>query len=127
MQQDYIVRQIQALAQVLARVLVSKRSDQPVIAQQALADGLARVTGLDLPALRGLSRDEALALCAPGGALGGDTAVALAEVLAHDASPDGRRRALWLYEWALASGGAVPFDVHERLASLRASLTPPVA
>ena len=125
MQQDYIVRQAQMLAQVLAQVLVNKRSDQPVLAQQALADGLAGALGLDLAELRGLSRDGTVALFAPGGAFAGETAVALAEVLTEDASPDGRQRALWLYEWALVSGRAVPFDVHERLASLRASLTPP--
>ena len=127
MQQDYIVRQAQMLAQVLAQVLFNKRSDQPVLAQQALAEGLVRALGLDLAKLRGLSRGETVALFAPGGAFAGETAVALAEVLAQDTSPDGRRRALWLYEWALVSGGAVPFDVHERLTSLRASLPPPVS
>ena len=125
MQQDYIVRQAQALAQVLAQVLFNKRSDQPGPAQRALADGLAGTLGLDLAAVRRLSRSETTALFATNGVLAGEAAVALADVLAQDASPDGRQRALWLYEWALGSGQAVPFDVHERLASLRASLAPP--
>ncbi len=124
-QQDYVLRQIQSLIQVLEQVLFRKRSDQPEEAQDVLADGLARSLGMGLPALRRLSRDETLALCAPGGPLPGDAAVTLADLLSEDSSSDGRQRALWLYDWALASGQAVPFDVHERLASLRASLGSP--
>ena len=125
-QQDYILRQIQQLAQVLAQVLFRKRSDQSEEAQHALAEGLERALGMDLLALRRLSRDEVLALCAPGGLLAGDASVAVAALLSEDSSSDGRRRALWVYHWALASGQAVPFDVHERIASLRASLEPPL-
>ncbi len=123
-QQDYILRQIQNLAHVLAQVLVHKRSDQPEQAQRETADGLARVLGIDLETVRGLSRDGTVALCAPGEALAGEISVAAAALLTEDGSPDGRQRALWLYEWALASGQAVPFDVHARIAGLRASLAP---
>ena len=78
--------------------------------------------GADLEAVRRLGRDELSALCADGGPLAGETAVAVASLLAQDEEPEGRRRALWLYEIALEAGRAVPFDVHDRTEALRASL-----
>ena len=124
-QQDYILRHVQQLAQVLAQVLFRKRTGEVEDAQTCLAEGLERALGLGLPAFRRLRRDEVLTLCAPGGVLAGETSVALAALLSEDAAADGRERALWLFEWALASGEAVPFDVHDRVASLRASLDAP--
>ena len=66
-------------------------------------------------------------MCAPGGVLAGEASVALAALLSEDASAEGRERALWLFEHAVASGEAVPFDVHDRVASLRASLDGPAS
>ena len=121
-QQDFILRQIQQLAQVLAQVLVQKRLDEPDEAQEVLAQGLEAATGLTLDALREASREQIAALCGPGEALAGDVVMAVADLLREDASAAGRRRALWLYEAALDVGAAVPFDVHDRMAALRASL-----
>ncbi|MEL7171167.1 MAG: hypothetical protein AAGN64_17620 [Bacteroidota bacterium] len=118
-QQDFIVRQVQQLAEVLARVLFHKRAADEAEAQEALANGLATALGLDLDVLRTLSRDELVGQYAPDGAMSVELAVAVADVLREDAHPDGRRRALWLYEAALASGAPVPFDIHERVDSLR--------
>ncbi len=120
-QQDTLLRQVQQLAAVLAHVLFRKRTDQPEEAQAHLAEGLERALGSDLTAVRRLTRDEVLAMCAPGGALAGEASVALAALLAEDTSAQGRERAVWLLEHALASGEAVPFDVHDRLAALRGS------
>ncbi|MEM8559698.1 MAG: hypothetical protein AAGG50_17900 [Bacteroidota bacterium] len=121
-QQDFIVRQVQQLAQVLAQVLFHKRAGEEVEAQDALANGLVAALDLELTTLRTLDRDDLMARFAPAGALSVDTAVALAEVLQEDTEQAGRRRALWLYEAALASGAPVPFGIRERISVLRGSL-----
>ena len=121
-QQDFIVRQVQQLAEVLARVLFHKRAADEAEAQEALSNGLAAALGLGLDALRTLSRDGLVARYAPEGAMSVEMAVAVAEVLQEDAQRAGRLRALWLYEAALASGAPVPFDIHERIDLLREEL-----
>lgn len=121
-QQDFIVRQVQQLAEVLAQVLLNKQAAEVDDGQDVLANGLRRVLGLELSALRTLSRDDLVARFIPDGALTVDTAVALAELLQEDAEDAGRRRALWLYEAALASGAPVPFSIRERIAALREAL-----
>ncbi|MEM9998146.1 MAG: hypothetical protein AAF809_10645 [Bacteroidota bacterium] len=121
-QQDFIVRQVQQLAQVLAQVLFHKRAAEEAEAQDALANGLVAALDLELTTLRTLDRDDLVARFAPAGALSVDTAVALAEVLQEDAEQAGRRRALWLYEAALASGAPVPFGIRERIAGLSEAL-----
>lgn len=123
MQQDYIVRQIQQLAAVLAQVLFRKRAGEVEDAQTVLEAGIAEALGCDLEVVHGLGRDALEAMCAPGEPLAGETALAVAEVLAEDREPSGRRRALWLYEIALEAGEAVPFDVHDRIEALRQSLS----
>jgi len=120
-QQDFIVRQVQQLARVLAQVLFHKKAGQPDEAQTIMAEELENVLGLDLAALHILSREDLLDLCSPGGALAGEKAVAVADLLREDEAAAGQQRALWLYEEALASGAAVPFDIHERIARLRAA------
>ena len=121
-QQDHILRQVQQLAEVLARALFHKQAEQPDQARDVVSDGLASVLGLDLGALCKLSQADVLALCAPGGVLSGDKAVAVADVLREAPAAAAARRALWLYEAALGSGEAVPFDVHARMRDLRARL-----
>ena len=123
LQQDYILRQVHQLVQALAHALSHKRAGQQEEAQEALADGLADTLGLELGALYRLPREEVLALCVLDGALSGDKAVAVADVLRETDSVAGWERALWLYEAALASGGAVPFDVYERIGALRTPLS----
>ncbi|MDT0630982.1 hypothetical protein [Rubrivirga litoralis] len=121
-QQDVILRQVQQLAQALALALFHKRAEQPEQAQEALAAGLAGALGLELEALCRLPREDVLARCLPDGARSDESALAVADVLRETDSAAGWRRALWLYEAVLSSGGAVPFDVHERIEALRARL-----
>ncbi|MEM0962848.1 MAG: hypothetical protein AAGK21_09975 [Bacteroidota bacterium] len=117
------MRQIQQLAQVLAQVLVQKRLDRGREAQDALERGVEAALGLSLDDLHQLGRPTLLAMCEPGEVLYGDTAASAADLLAEDASAAGRQRALWLYEHAIAHGLAVPFDVHDRMDAIQASLT----
>lgn len=122
-QQDHILRQVQQFAQVLAHALFHKRAGRTDEAQEAIADGLADALGVGLDALCRLPRAEVLALCASDEDVQGGLAVAVADVLREADPAAARERALWLYEATLASGGAVPFDVHERIGALRASLS----
>jgi hypothetical protein len=123
LQRDFIVRQVQQLTRVLAQVLFHKRADRADEAQEVLAEGLESVLGHGLATLRLLTREELLAACTTDGLFAGEMAVAVADLLREDDSAAGRERALWLYEAALASGAAVPFDIHTRIASLRTETT----
>jgi hypothetical protein len=118
---DFILRQIQQLAQVLAVVLVRKRTEDEAGAQATLAEGLEAATGVSLEKLRTMDRDALLALCEREGVFSAEWAVALADLLAEDEVPASWERAAWLYEAALAAGGPVPFDVDARIAALRAA------
>ena len=119
---DFLLRQIHQLVQALAVVLFHKRAEQYDQAQEALTEAVEQTLGLSLERLRQLPRNDLLALCSTGDALSSEKAVALADLLREDETAAGRARALWLYEAALEAGGAVPFDVHERIAALRTSL-----
>lgn len=123
-ERDFVLRQVQQLVQVLAQVLLHKRDQQDDRAQTTLAQGIEGVLGLSLDGVRGLSREDLLAACAAEGQLSGDKAVAVADLLREDEAASGRVRALWLYEAALASGEAVPFDVYERMEALRETIEP---
>ena len=113
--QDYILRQIHQLVQVLAAVLLLKRERDPEAAQAALAEGLFSATGVDLGRLRRMTRGELRQLCERGSAVSGDMALALADLLAEDADPAGAERAAWLYELAAAAGGPVPWEFGTRV------------
>ena len=117
-EKDFILREVQQLANVLAQVLFRRQLEQKEQVQEVLAEGLEDVLGMSLDTLRGLPRRELVALFAPGGVLSGEKAVAVADLLREDASVEGRMRARWLYERVLQAGQAVPFDVHERIAAL---------
>lgn len=118
---DFIIRQVEQLTQILAVVLFHKRAGQHDEAQATLDVGLAAATGLGPEALHRLDRPGVLELCSTGGTFHPDKAVALADLLYEDPSAAGRERALWLYDAALETGGAVPLDIHERITSLRAA------
>lgn len=119
---DFILRQVHQLVQALAQVLLHRRAGQHDEAEVALEAVLGEVFGLSAEQLRALDRPQLLARCTPDGIFSSELAVALADLLREDRAMAGRERALWLYEAALASGGAVPFDVHDRIEALRASL-----
>ena len=118
---DFLLRQIHQLVQALAVVLFHKKAAQYDQAQEALTEAVEEALDVRFEELRQLPRDEVLALCATGGTLSSEKAVALADLLREDETEAGRERALWLYEAALDSGGTVPFDIHERIAALRPS------
>jgi hypothetical protein len=120
-QQDYLIRQVQQLAQVLAQVLFHKQVQRYEQAQAVLAEGIERALGAELGALYAMPRERFANQVAEAG-LSGDAVISLAHALEQDADPRGRERALWLYEAALASGDVVPLNVYERMDLLRVSL-----
>ncbi len=120
--QDFILRQVQQLTQALAVVLFHKQAGQDDEAQAALDESIEEALGIEPEALRRIDLPALLALCSASGSLLPDHALAVADLLQEDETASGRERALWLYEAVLEAGGAVPLDIYERLASLRASL-----
>lgn len=114
-QRDFLLREVARLAQALALVLFHKRTGHADEAQDALGVALREVTGQAVDDLRGLDRAAVLALCDTPGGFSPERAVALADLLREDAEVDGRQRAAWLYEAALAAGAPVPFDVAVRV------------
>jgi len=118
---DYILRQIHVLSQALATV-IGKR-DRLTLAEleRVMSDAIESVTGTDLSHFRRLSRQELHELLAKDGDVNSELAVALADLLSADEHPAVRERAAWLYEAALEAGGAVPYDIADRLARLRNS------
>jgi hypothetical protein len=120
-ERDFVLRQIHQLVQALARVLGQKRAGEFDALAQSIDETLAAVFGVRSDDVRGRSREEVRRLCDSGGEFSPELAIALADLLRHDASRSGRIRALWLYEEALASGGAVPMDIYDRISALRDS------
>lgn len=115
---DVLMEEVRQLARVLAEVLFQAQTAPPDAAEWTIEQGIEDALGLPLDAVRTLPRAELLRL--PG--LGNEERLALAHVLALDPRAEGRRRALWLYEAAMAAGVSVPFDFFDRLALLRDSL-----
>ena len=115
---DVLMEEVRQLVQVLAHVLFQVQTAPPDSAEDVLEHGIGEALGLTLDAVRALERDEILGL----EKLGHEERLALAAVLAMDLDAEGRRRALWLYEAALAGGASVPFDLFDRLTLLRESL-----
>lgn len=116
---DYLVRQLQQFVQALAMVILNKRQGLEAMAQSVIHNTMMDVLGVSLDDVRGLDEDALLGLISPDGELQVDLAIAAADLLAEDESPDGRLRAAWLYEAVLKAGGTVPHDVHQRIADLK--------
>ena len=129
-QKDYLMRQIQQMAQVIAQVLFHRRSDQPGEALDIIHQALNDLPGLDELLSEDLDREDVLAVCSDeGGRLNPELAVTVADILREKGEiQDERdesgavwlRYALWLYDAALEQGGsAVPWDIHQRIERLR--------
>lgn len=116
---DYLVRQLQQFVQALAMVILNKRQGHEALAQSVIHNTMMDVLGVSLDDVRGLDERALLGLISPDGKLQEDLAIAAADLLAEDESPDGRLRAAWLYGAVLKSGGTVPHDVLERIERLK--------
>lgn len=119
---DYLVRQLQQFVQALAMVVMNKQQGQRDFAQNLIHNTMMDIMGVSLDDIRTLDDDAIRGLVSTDGVLQQDLAIAAADLLAEDESPDGRLRAAWLYEAVLKSGGMVPHDVHQRIADLKAGI-----
>lgn len=115
---DYVMRQVQHIVQALAQVMFKKRDQAHDEATALIEETITDVTGLTASRIRKLDRDRLLTLCSRDGALHGDLAMALADLLREDGHPRSLVRARWLYEAAITSGRPVPFDIKDRIAAL---------
>lgn len=114
---DYILRQIRQLVQALSLVLFHRREREFDLAQNVLENTLVEALGLPLDQILALDREALIALCTRDGALYGDLAVAIADLLRQADRAEADERARWLYRAALEAGAAVPMDVEEFLRS----------
>ena len=132
-QKDYLMRQIQQMAQVIAQVLFHRRSDEPGEALDVIHETLNDLPGLDGLLDDDLDRSDVLAVCSDeGGKLNAEMAVTVADILREKGEildeRDGSgavwlRYAVWLYDAALEQGGAaVPWDIHGRIERLRTQI-----
>lgn len=128
-QRDFVLRQIQQLVQVLARVLKLREDGQTIEVSDVLNTALVETLGLEVREIASLPASELLTLCSENGKLHPEKALVIAELLEVSLSADvqqaqenARRSAaaLSLYEALVASGEAVPFDIYDRIAALKA-------
>lgn len=133
-QKDYLMRQIQQMAQVIAQVLFHRRNDEPGEALEIIDQSLQDLPGMDGLLREDLDRDDVLFTCtSDDGAFNAEMAVTVADVLRErgdildarngESGTAWLRYAVWLYEAALEKGGsAVPWDIHAKIDRLRAEV-----
>ncbi|HAY37215.1 MAG: DUF6483 family protein [Rhodothermales bacterium] len=110
---DYIMRQIHQLVHVLSIVLLKRNSDKPEEVRHVLDTALNEQFGHSLPDFLSMDKESLLSTCSSGDHFYEGLAVALADLLKEEGSPDGVRRAFWLYQAVMATGGTVPLHIHE--------------
>ena len=134
---DTILRQIQQLVQVLARVLFHKSMHAYDEARREIDEALNDLLGLDATGLDALDRIALLARCREMGGWSGEKALALADLLNErgqlallEQGEAGRVEAQrWfqhahaLYAEVLSTPDtALPHDIHDRIEALKAEL-----
>jgi hypothetical protein len=128
---DVLMRQVHQLAQVLARALMRRQTEQPADALDEIASGWRLMTALGDREPTTIPEEDLLAACnAPDGRLHPETALLVAdllalegELLAENGRPqraaDARRRALMLLRAASRHPeAALPIDLFERIERL---------
>lgn len=124
------MRQVHQLAQVLARVLVRRQTEDVTQAREAIREAWRMDPGLDGAHPVSLSREELLESCSSGGRFHPEKALVVVDLLTQESEIEtelgdaGRAadlavRALWLLEAARAAPeAALPLDLYERLSRL---------
>jgi len=131
---DFLMRQVHQLAQVLARVLVRRQTEDVHEALEELAEAWKQDPLLGASDPAALPREDLFAACSLDGRLLPDKALVVAELLAVQgdllaesgqpaAAHEAWTRALWLYEASRnAPGATLPFDIFERIDQLQTLL-----
>lgn len=128
---DFILRQIQQLVQVLARVMMLRSARQEETALQEIDRALSEISGMDVLLHPGLHREDVLATCGTGNDFNPEKALVLADVLVEKAEllreEEGRRQYLqyaqWLFQGVLSNEStAIPLDIYDRMTWIKAQL-----
>ena len=98
---DFLMRQIQLLVQVLMKVLLKKEEGLSDDARSLLKEGISEALGNDLDSLLAMGHETFMSLCSPSNSFHTGLAVALADLLREESSPEAAQRAFWLYEASL--------------------------
>ena len=129
---DYILRQIQQLVAVLARVLLLRNSGQPKELLDEVRVGLAD-NELGAALHDAIPREDLIALCSTESGFSCEKALALADLLREKGYAEQELQmedwsrsllhALWLYEHIASLPNAiVPIDMADRISSLRTEI-----
>ena len=133
-QRDVLMRQVQMLAQALARVLFKKSTGQHDQAQQIIEQALGELDGQSAADLREQPVEHLFELCRTEAGFHADLALGVANLLREDgdllAMQDRDEAARASYERALAfyrrvqdeKGAAVPLDLGDRVAHVEEQL-----
>lgn len=127
---DYILRQIQQLVQVLARVMMLRTSRPVDEVHEEILQALKSVFGLTSLELVELPDDTLLERCMSGDAVNGELALALADLLEQEgelcwdenqtALADRYwRKTLFLYEAVMTRADTAPLNIHDKIAYLK--------
>ena len=132
-QRDYILRQIQQLIQVLARVMELRVEGSLEEAHSHIEEALSSIWDLHRDDLVRLSPDEIRELCIVEGQFHTQFAVALADLLNEDGAifedqgkffhaKESYVQARAFNEMVLALGNEIPFDIYDRITDLDAAI-----
>lgn len=133
-EQDFLMRQIQYLTQVLQQIIFKKNQNQYQEAVEEIEDAFQRITKDHPKSFNKLSLNETCEIFTINGRFQSELAGAVADLLIEKANmlPQGsysksqkcRQQALLLYKKMLFDeSAAVPLDISEKMEELKASLT----
>lgn len=132
-QRDYILRQIQELIQVIARIMDLRIEGAYEEAHSSLENALASIWNIHRSDLVELTADQLKELCIVEGAFHTQFAVALADLLKEDGllyeeegkffhAKDSFKQSLVINKLVLAHSKEIPFDIYERISLLEEAI-----
>jgi hypothetical protein len=128
-QQDYILRQVQQLIQVLARVLELRTTSLLDEARDEIHNALKHIFDRSPMEISQLSDDQLIELCSSDSMLQAELALAFADLLkqegmlCNEEGRDADARRYWkktrvLYEAVLKKSDTIPLDVYDKINTL---------
>lgn len=133
-EQDFLMRQIQYLTQVLQQIIFKKNQNQQREAIEEIEDAFQKITKDTPKSFNELNLKETSDIFKVNGQFQADLAGAVADLLIEQAdmlpqrsyskSQKCRQQALFLYKKMLSDqSAAVPLDINKKIQQLEASLT----
>ena len=132
-QRDFILRQIQELIQVIARIMGLRMEGNYEEARSHIEHTLQTIWNVHREELLLLSEDKLLELCHVNGVFHTEFSIALADLLAEDGhiymEQGSKNKALACYKQShilhdivLAQSEAAPYDIYDRISKLEAQI-----